>query len=122
MAGWPTVADCEAWLDYQSSLTGDDLTAMTEACYAAREWVRSRCWLVGQAGEVPDDVRQAVKMKSAQLFRRRESPEGGSDFTAVAPEIGGTTFDPIDRQIHDLIRPYRSRPIGSAGICVSYPS
>lgn len=81
---WATVADVEIWLGFDA--TGDELTFLTQCTDAAND----RCWYFRSRAGYQDhpnvspgsDVKTAVVMYAAQLYRQRGAVDSFASFEA----------------------------------------
>lgn len=84
------------------SVLGTDDTAKAEQAYLAAEAaVSKRCRWSGDAA--PDDLVQAVVLRTARLLARHNSPDG----IVGVSEFGPVRVASVDRDITDLEGPYR---------------
>lgn len=112
MAAWATVAELKSWMDLPAG-AGDD-SVLTECLTVAQQHQTQRldAELLTSAAtppaEVPADVKQALLLRAAALYRRRQTPEGVSgvgDFAVI--RVGRT-----DPDVERLEGPYRQFGFG----------
>lgn len=70
---------------------------------AAEQYVAARCRLPETPGEVPADLVQAVWLLIARYLARRNSPDG----TLGMSEFGVGRISTVDRDVEQLLAPYR---------------
>lgn len=110
MADWPEAADVKAWMRSKQFVVDDD-PALDDVTASATTVIRA--WLditllPDDVDDCPNSVRQAIIMRAAALYVRRDSPTGIITFS----ETDVFRVNKFDADVDFLIAPYRAAMVG----------
>jgi hypothetical protein len=107
MATWPDISELER---YVGEVNVEQLDVLEDCLNAAIAYIGWRCDdqlesdTVDYDEIVPDNLREATKILTSRLFRRRLSPEGVAGFG----DFGAVRVTRVDPDIEMLITPHQS--------------
>lgn len=99
MAVRPTTSDLIAWLGLGTQLSAQDDASLNDAVNVALSAIERRVTI---PDEYPDEVRLAVIITAARLYKRRMTPEGVAGFG----DLGVVRVSAIDMDVEQMIDPF----------------